>query len=96
MKLPLRKYFLDGAGEGEGGGVGIESTQQRGDQVITLSQQGLTFVENFPDSAMNGLTIDQKAFVPPEKQKPDPSMKYSCDNPHVQQKKDLEYLNRTF
>ena len=52
---------------GEGGrGVGIESTQQRRDQVITLSQQGLTFVENFPDSAMNGLAIDQKPFLPPE------------------------------
>ena len=67
MKLPLRKYFLDGAGEGEGGGVGIESTQQRGDQVITLSQQGLTFVENFPDSAMNGPTIDQNLLFPRNK-----------------------------
>ena len=48
-----------------GRGAGRESTQQRRDQVITLSQQGLTFVGNFPDSAMNGPTIDQKPFVPP-------------------------------
>ena len=34
----------------------IESTEEgRMDQLITVSQQGLTFVGNFPDSAINAL-----------------------------------------